>query len=161
MNPKNVLRILDELTVLPYFPKDENVMNALVRLMGNMCESEEQVRWLVTRMTSGIYAEWPGPHEMRAAFCYRYKPKDGIAAYSSVYLDGDWPLDPTAPPRIEAPKMLALPAGQEVSADRSIDTAVQLAARFMRLRTRRFDQPVTQAEITTAPEWLRRLEGYE
>ena len=66
MNPREVLRILNGLRVLPYFPSDEYVMNALVRLCGSMCENLEQVRWLVDRMTSGIYAQWPGPAEMRA-----------------------------------------------------------------------------------------------
>ena len=94
-----------------------------------MCASEEQVRWLIDRMTSGIYAEWPGVHEMRACFCCRYKPKDGINAYSTIYPDG-LPIDPTAPPRpeIAAPKLKALPPGHEATADPELEASIQRLA---------------------------------
>jgi hypothetical protein len=112
MNAGTIAKMLMELRVLRFFPGDEFSMNAIVRLCGSMCADEGQVRWLVDRMTSGIYQEWPGIAEMRACFCARYKPKDGIDAYSSVYPDG-WPPDPTAPPRIAAPEFKALPPGKE------------------------------------------------
>ena len=129
MNPREVLRILNGLRILPYFPNDEYSMNALVRLAGSMCSSVEQVQWLVNRMTSGIYVQWPGPHEMRACFCCRYKPKDGVGAFSTVYPDG-LPPDPTAPPRpgIDAPPALALPAGHVASRDRDLDSKTKLLA---------------------------------
>ena len=127
MNPEKVLEICGELRVLRYFPNDESVMNAIVRLCGSMCASEQQVRWLVDRMTSGIYAEWPGIAEMRACFCCRYKPKDGINAYSSVYPNG-LPPDPTAPPRIEAPKYKELPPGEPVTKDPELEAAIEKLA---------------------------------
>lgn len=129
MNPKDILEILNELRVLPYFPNDEYVMASLLKLVGSMCENEDQVRWLVNRMTSGIYSQWPGPQEMRACFCCRYKPKDGINAYSSVYPDG-LPVDPTAPPRpgIAGPDWKALPPGEPVSQDAEMDRKVALLA---------------------------------
>ncbi len=162
MNPREVLRILNGLRVLPYFPSDEYVMNALVRLCGSMCENLEQVRWLVDRMTSGIYAQWPGPAEMRACLCCRYKPKDGVSAYSSVYPDG-LPPDPTAPPRmgIIGATLKALPPGHVVSADPQAEAAVMAAVELLKRRQVPFDAPVTDAEIAAAPEWLRRLEGYD
>lgn len=129
MNPKNILQILGELRVMPFFPNDTNVMAALLRLVGNMCHSEQQVRWLVARMTSGIYSNWPGDREMRAVFCFRYKPKDGIEAYSGVYPDG-LPPDPTAPPRIEAPTYKALPPGHELTADPELEVAIHRAAKL-------------------------------
>ena len=88
MNPAEIVEILQELRVLPYFPNDEYVLNSLVKLCGSMCRSLAEVQWLVNRMTSGIYTQWPGPAEMRACFCCRYRPKDGVSAYSSVYPDG-------------------------------------------------------------------------
>jgi hypothetical protein len=93
-----------------------------------MCATEEQVRWLVDRMTSGIYAEWPGIAEMRACFCYRYKPRDGVEAYSSVY--AEMPRDPTAPPRpeIAAPYLKALPPGHEVTPDPELEASIQQLA---------------------------------
>jgi hypothetical protein len=126
MNPEKVLEMLGELRALRFFPNDEFVMNALVRLCGSMCASEQQVRWLVDRMTSGIYSEWPGIAEMRACFCCRYKPKDGVEAYSSVYPQG-LPPDPTAPPRpeIAAPYLKALPPGHEATADPELEASFQ------------------------------------
>lgn len=115
MNPENILEMLNELRSLPYFPKDEYVMNALIRLCGSMCNTEDQVRWLVNRMTSGIYAQWPGVREMRACFVCRYKPKDGVNATSEIYPDG-LPADPSAPPRLGEYKQIHLPPGQ-VTAD--------------------------------------------
>jgi hypothetical protein len=79
-------------------------------------------------MTSGIYSKWPGDREMRACFCCRFRPKDGLTAYSTIYLDG-LPPDPTAPQRIEAPSYKALPAGQVATADLEFDVAIQQAAK--------------------------------
>ena len=134
MNPAEIVEILQELRALPYFPNDEYVMNALVKLCGSMCRSLAEVQWLVNRMTSGIYSQWPGPAEMRACFCCRYKPKDGISAYSTVYPDG-LPPDPTAPPRIEAPAFKALPPGREVTADAALDTAIVAGAQILQMPT--------------------------
>ena len=135
MNPEEVLSALQELRLLPYFPaENEHIWSSLVRLCGQMCDNLEQVRWLVARMTSGIYAQWPGPHEMRACFCCRYKPKDGISAYSTCYPDG-LPPDPTAPPRaLEAPARLALPPGHVASRDAELDGKLQNLANAKSMR---------------------------
>ncbi len=127
MNPEIIIEMLTELRALPYFPNDEVIITVLLRLVGLMCESEAQVRWLVDRMTSGIYAQWPGPQEMRACFCCRYKPKDGLSAYSQVYPDG-LPPDPTAPPRISAPDFKRLPPGQQHSADAKCEQMAETLA---------------------------------
>ena len=87
MNPGKVLEILGGLRLLKYFPNDEFAMLALVRQVGEMCESEAAVEWLVHRMLK-LYAEWPGIQEMRACYCSKFRPKDGVNAYSQVYADG-------------------------------------------------------------------------
>jgi hypothetical protein len=155
MNPTEVMEILAELRVLPYFPNDEFVLVALARLAGSMCSNIAQVRWLVGRMTSGIYACWPGPQEMRACFCGRFKPRDGINAYSTVYLDG-LPPDPTAPRKgIEAPVMKQLASGEPQSADPALNVILRVSSEMMAM-----GGPTTPEEIAAAPEWLRRIEGY-
>ena len=115
MNPKRVLEMLAELAMLRFFPAGNSaVLIGLARLVNQMCAEESQVRWLVDRMTSGIYAEWPGPQEMRACFCSRFKPKDGLNAYSTVYPDGIPLSEPRA--RIEPPPVrafLTAPEGEE------------------------------------------------
>lgn len=161
MNLKRVLEALAGLAMLKYFPaSNEAVLAALARLVVNMCRSEAEVEWLVDRMTSGLYSEWPGPLEMRAVYCSRYSPKDGINAYSQVYPDGI-PLDPRSTSKcISGPEMKALPPGHVVSADEHMEVALQIAARTNSL-TCPLGGPATPEEIAAAPRWLRRIEGYE
>jgi hypothetical protein len=128
--------------------------------MVEMCNNEQEVRWLIDRMTSGIYAEWPGPQEMRAVLCQRYKPRDGITAYSSVYPDGLPPLPDSAMLMIAMPDLKALPPGHTVSVDVKIESAVHIAARTNEV-LRGMGGPATPAEIAAAPHWLRKLEGLE
>jgi hypothetical protein len=117
MNPNTVLELAAELKILRFFPSDSASLNAVVRVLGAMCQNETRVRWLVHRMTSGLYAEWPGIGEMRACYCSRFKPNDGIEAYSSVYPDGI-PLDPdllTLEKQLKATAAKTLPAPQRQS----------------------------------------------
>ena len=111
MNPKRIMELLGRLAMLKYFPaNNDSVFEGLLVLVGEMCRTELEVEWLVKRMTSGIYAEWPGPQEMRACYCSKFCPKDGINAYSQVYPEG-LPLSPEARKALEAPTWKALPAG--------------------------------------------------
>ena len=120
MNPRNVFSMLAELRMLRFFPPDEEVIAGLARLCGNMCENEDQVRWLVNRMTSGLYAEWPGPAEMRACFCSRFKPKNGIEMHSGVYLDG---IPVEHPKLLNSPDPVALPEGH-TAADGQLEKVI-------------------------------------
>jgi hypothetical protein len=87
MDFETVTAEVSKLGTMRYFPSDPSVKLALVEFMGDIAETEDQVRWLVKRVRT-LYAEWPGEHELRAAFCSRFRPKDGINACSSVYVDG-------------------------------------------------------------------------
>ena len=150
MNPKHVMEILEELRVLPMFPNEPAVMIALVRLCGQMCANEAQVHWLVNRMTSGIYAQWPGPGEMRACLCSRFKPKDGVSVCSTVYPDG-LPPDPTAPrPGIEQPERKELPDGHVASADAQLDRRIRMLADVKDMNRSR--NPVAQKSESVSPE---------
>ena len=89
-------------------------------MAGRMASSEEEIEWLVDRMTiSGLYSEWPGPGEMRACFCSKFRPKDGISATSSVYPDG-LPSE-----RAAEPILPMLPPGRPVTASRRLDDTVK------------------------------------
>ena len=160
MNPKRLLEMLGELAMLKYFPaNNEAVLLGLARLCVDMCNSESEVRWLVDRMTSGLYAEWPGPQEMRAVLCSRYKPKDGVNAYSTVYLDGI-PASRESRLAIAGPEMLALPPGHAARANSAIEGAIKSASIINRIKCD-LGAPATPEEIAKAPRWLRQLEGYE
>jgi hypothetical protein len=148
MNPKRTLELLGRLALLRFFPAgNEAVMEALMVLVGAMCETEDQVRWLVERMTSGIYAEWPGPQEMRACYCSRFRPRDGINAYSQVYPDG---LPPSRP-LLAAPiaPIRALITGPEAPTPFAQD----VEARKRRVKIAQVSpdyKPITQADVDAA-----------
>jgi hypothetical protein len=84
---KKVAEIVGELTLLRYFPADPIARTALVREICDMADTEDQVRWLVTRMLK-LYQVWPGLGEVRATFCSKFKPRDGVERYSEIYTDG-------------------------------------------------------------------------
>ena len=88
MNPESIVDIVMELSILPFFPAEDAARIAIVRMVGAMAANEDQVRWLVNIMTSGAFSKWEGPAELRAVFCMKFKPKDGIEATSAVYPDG-------------------------------------------------------------------------
>lgn len=92
-----------ELAVLDFYPSDIPARAAIVRLVGNMANSEEEVRWLIDRATGGMYKKWPGVAELRALFCSHFKPRDGYIVYSDMYPDG-YPHQQKAL-MIEAPPM--------------------------------------------------------
>ena len=129
MNVAAVTEALDRLTLMKYFPSEDAARTALVEMVCEMIDHEDQAEWLANRMLR-IYREWPGPYEMRACFCGRFKPKDGINAYSEIYGADGLPPDPTAPPRlvIDAPKRKALPPGEPETADPELEASIQRLA---------------------------------
>lgn len=88
MNPELIAEMVMEMSILPYFPAEDYARLAIVRLVGAMADTEAQVRWLVDVMTSGVYARWDGPSELRATYCQKFRPKDGIECVSLLYPDG-------------------------------------------------------------------------
>jgi hypothetical protein len=103
MNFERVAELCAELTLLRFFPSDESARLAIVRMVGEMAANEEQVRWLVRR-TLDLWNEWPGPLELRAVFCSRFKPRDGKNAYSERFTNGIPAAEPST---------LLLPESQE------------------------------------------------
>lgn len=68
-----------EMSLLKFFPTDEFAKAALVGLLCRMATEPAQLQWL-SRTLMDNYTEWPGPQEIRAVFCTRFKPADGIEA---------------------------------------------------------------------------------
>lgn len=103
-----LLSILGELSTLRFFNecfRDDDARTGLVRLVGKMASSIEQVRRLVDALLLH-YNDWPGPAEVRVVFCALVgRPCDGIVkTWSSVFLDGVIPgtesLGAPAPARL-------------------------------------------------------------
>ena len=158
MDFARIARAIARLKLMAFFPSDEDTCLGLAQELSEMCENEEQIEWLCKRVTQ-LYPKWPGIHELRACLCSRFKPKDGINAYSSQYPEGI-PAAPK-PKEIAGPEMRALPPGASVSADLRVDAAFELLVSTNRVVNAALSGPVTPEEIAAAPAWLRKLEGYE
>ena len=65
--------------MLRFFPADEFAKAAVMQLLERMATDAEQVNWLVRTILEN-YDEWPGPRELRAVYCTRFKPADGVEA---------------------------------------------------------------------------------
>jgi hypothetical protein len=117
MNFEVINELVSELAILPFYPSEPGARLAVVRMVGDMAHNEEQVRWLVSAMTSGAFSKWEGPGELRAVFCMKFRPRDGIECASAIYPDGMTreQLNPGMKALPAAP-VLRLAAG-EVSAD--------------------------------------------
>jgi hypothetical protein len=106
------IRAVTELGLLPRFPADKDARIALVRTLIEMIrnagrvenDTEEQVdqkdeealAWLVKR-ANNLWTRWEGIRELRAIYCARFHPADGIESTSAIYSDGV-PPDPTLHP---------------------------------------------------------------
>ena len=157
---------LGRLMALPFFPSDHLVKAAVLEELQQMVANDEQLEWLIRRVT-GLYKEWPGLSEIRAVYCSRFRPRDGVEVYSGVYPDGIPSERLESPPassnlRLNSAGQLALPPGDApISADPKVEKAVEIAIAVVKLKNRAFNAPITEEEIAAAPEWLRKLEGYE
>ncbi len=98
---KRATNEIAKLSLLKYFPSDPFARTALVEMICGFSESNVQIEWLVKRALV-VFNEWPGPHELRALFCSRWRPVDGNEAYSALYPasenGGGFPRDPALPP---------------------------------------------------------------
>ena len=80
MNFDKVMRLIGRLAgTLKFFPSDPDARFGIAQEIADMAANEEQVTWLVGRLPK-LFTEWPGLLEVRAVFCTRYKPQDGVEA---------------------------------------------------------------------------------
>ncbi len=112
---------------LKFFPSDEDARIGIAEQLASMARSEEEIRWLVKRVPE-LHNQWPGIREVRAVFCGRFRPVDGIEAGSEIYPDGI-PSERPQRAALAAGATMALEPG-EVSADPEMNALVaNLAAR--------------------------------
>jgi len=148
---------VSKLSVLPYFPADKPARAMIINLLTRMVSTDEQLDWLVER-TCDLWSKWEGIRELRALYCARFKPKDGVEInYSGVFPDGIVPPEKPLPQF----RMLPLPDGRLVTADEALDRRVVEIAQRKAIRptgemtpaerneAQKFDQMLQ--EITTGP----------
>lgn len=108
----SVARKAGELALLKFFPTNDVALTKLVGVICDMASSQDQVNWLVDSAIA-LYNEWPGPRELRALFCSRWNPRDGVKAYSQIYPSDEY--GGGFPAHIYPPsKKAALPSPKEV-----------------------------------------------
>ncbi len=106
---------------LKFFPGDPDARLGIAEQIADMARDADQVRWLVRRLPK-LYPEWPSSLEVRAVFCSKFRPLDGIEAYSAVYLDGI-PSE-REELQISTGPVREIEAGEDVSGSTSISATV-------------------------------------
>lgn len=87
ITPEEATAAVDELELMAFFPSNAAARAALAHILMELVDDKERLRWLVDRALK-LYTRWPGPAELRALYCSRYKPKDGVETHSTLYPDG-------------------------------------------------------------------------
>ena len=88
LTPEHAASAVSKFGLMSFFPSgDPEVRAALVSILLEMVETKEQLDWLVNRALQ-LHGKWPGVAELRALYCSRWKPRDGIETYSLIYPDG-------------------------------------------------------------------------
>jgi hypothetical protein len=123
LNLDTVLEELSGLTLMKFFPSEIGARVALAKMIGEMAETDDQVKWLIRRVLS-LYNEWPGHLEIRAVFCSRFRPRDGQEAYSAIYPGG---IPSQTPPAAALPQgtLPELPPGHIASMDEEADQMIR------------------------------------
>src|SRR5690349_14533330 len=110
--PDQIGFAVQRLSALTHFPANTYAHEEIMRLIFRMVGTVDQLEWLVRTMIDRV-GEWKGPRELRAIFCTRFAPLDGIEEWSSV--PGFTPADSEARSMSEAaPKFLPAPDDESV-----------------------------------------------
>jgi len=86
---KQAARAISHMAILKFFPSDDVARAEIVSIACRMARSIDQIEWLSRRCVE-LWNEWEGPREMRAVFCSKYRPQDGIDIVSALpqFADG-------------------------------------------------------------------------
>lgn len=82
-NARDLEIAIEELAMCKYFPSEAGTQAAIMRLLARIVPHKEALMWLVRTFADRI-GQWHGPQELRAILCTRYRPADGIEAYSAI-----------------------------------------------------------------------------
>jgi hypothetical protein len=121
LTPETAAAGVAKMALMAFFPGDPDIRAALVSVFMDLVETDEQLDWLVNRALR-LYGKWPGVAEIRGLYCSRWKPKDGMETYSSIYPEG------IPSERKGARQERDAPRGEPVTADADFDRKVQEAA---------------------------------
>ncbi|HZF23988.1 MAG TPA: hypothetical protein VE030_11055 [Burkholderiales bacterium] len=127
LTPETAAAVVGKLALMAFFPSDPEVRAGLVAIFIEMVETDEQMEWLGSRAMR-MFARWPGVAEIRALYCSRYKPRDGLESYSEIYPEG-FPTE-----RKEPEPGRAARRGEPVTADPVLDRKIRTVAASKKLK---------------------------
>lgn len=79
---------------MPFFPSsDPDARAVIINEIASMATCDEQVIWLGYRIVQLYPKQWPGIAELRACFCKRFPPADGVQVESAIYFDEGYPSE--------------------------------------------------------------------
>ena len=89
LTQEGVERAAGRIFLMPFFPSSSETDRAtVVDELLCMVHSDAEALWLAYRLVQVFTKGWPGIGEMRALYCKRFKPKDGIELHSQQFPDG-------------------------------------------------------------------------
>jgi hypothetical protein len=113
-----VERAAGRIFLMPFFPSSSETDRAtVVDELLCMVQSDAEALWLAYRLVQVFTKGWPGIGEMRALYCKRFKPKDGIELYSQQFPDG-FPSEKQLGP-IDIPDLGAFDTKNKLAAGRA------------------------------------------
>ena len=147
-------KTLGGLALLKFFPTDDFARAELVSMVCEMASTNEQIEWLVKRARN-VWNQWEGPSELRALFCSKYKPADGVEFYSALpqFADGI-PSERESAPQLPARAIREIASGEPVTASPSIAAVVSdlCAAKSLRRASDRIPVPPVREIPVTRPD---------
>ena len=163
IDSKSLAQAVDALSVLAFFPAGQPARTVIGEALSNMCPYIECLRYVVRRACS-LYKTWDrcGLPGLRQIVCARYRPADGIESSGTEDYPEGLPSE-DHPLRISGPERLELPPGHTASTDPEAESMIKQVAEstnFGQSRRMHHHQP-SRREIAAAPEWLRKMEGYD
>ena len=88
LNLDTTLRLIGRWAgTLKFFPSDDQARIGIAAALAAFVTTEEQLRWIV-QVVPTKYSEWPGVKELRAVFCMKFRPADGIEVFSDIHPQG-------------------------------------------------------------------------
>jgi hypothetical protein len=126
-----IKRFLGRLGTMPYFPAHEAERDAVIEVVLQFAETDEQIDWLGQRFI-GLFPEWPGTWELRAVFCSRFKPKDGRSITSRAF--GDEGIEKEQAEQRKRIEAAPLPAGHLITADPALEERIRNLAKTKPIR---------------------------
>jgi hypothetical protein len=110
---KTARQAAEALAAIPGCQQTESALSFLASDLLAMATNPQQLLWLVKEARLR-FQEFPSPRELRALFCAKFEPRDGIEIYDERFAR-------LTPP----PLIVALPAGHVVSIESALDQSIQ------------------------------------